>query len=395
MARLPLPQMISLPPPREGRGCEYPVYIGSGVRDELGALVAERQAESGLVVADAALSAHATELQAQLRRVLKRVEVVLLPAGERTKDFRRLFAIYQALARLEADRRSLLFALGGGVIGDVTGFVAATFMRGIRWIGIPTTLLAQADSAIGGKTGVNHPSGKNLIGAIHQPELVLCDLDFLRTLERRDRVSGLAEIIKCGLALDPELLVFLEQHWPSILNLEEKPTTYAIGRAVHCKGRLVREDEFERLGRRELLNFGHTFGHALEALTGFVRYRHGEALIHGMRFALHLSQRVEMLQSGDAARAERLLARLDVPPLPCRLDCDRLIEFLRHDKKARNGVIHFVLLDGLGAARKSRPIPESQIREAMASFLASLPPAGRPPIAQRTSAKKGICHGHG
>jgi 3-dehydroquinate synthase len=273
--------------------------------------------------------------------------VLLLPAGEHHKRLAALERLAEQLATAGADRSSLLIAFGGGVIGDVTGFLAAIYMRGIDFIQVPTTLLAQVDSSVGGKTGVNLSAGKNLIGSFHHPRLVLADTAVLRTLPTAELRSGLFESLKAGLIYDSELFAYIERHSEALLRQETAPLTHVVAESVRIKGDVVSKDEREA-GLRMILNFGHTVGHSIEALTHYRGLLHGEAVGWGMRVAVEVS-RMRGLPDADADRILTAIDALGLPPLP-RLTPRRLLNAAAGDKKRIGGIRHFVLLDHIGHA---------------------------------------------
>jgi len=262
-------------------------------------------------------------------------------------------------------------AVGGGVVGDLAGFVAATYLRGIRWVQVPTTLLAQVDASVGGKTGINHRLGKNLIGAFHQPRFVLIDPQVLETLPERERRSGIAEIVKAGLIRDEALFALLEERLEELIRLQDpRRVEEVIGRAVAIKAQIVSEDEREVTGTRALLNFGHTVGHALEAATQYKHLTHGEAVLWGMLAEAHLSYRLQKLSRGELRRVQELLGRLPRPPLPEGLDIDTLMEYMYRDKKARGRRLRVVVLGGIGRAEVTEA-PEEELREALQALGSS------------------------
>lgn len=356
--------MTAIPLRLAGEKRAYKILVGSDLLDRAAALCRDLGSRHAFVIADSGLKAPRTRLVQALEKGGWRVDTVELRAGESTKDVRRAFQLYGDLLGAKADRASVVFALGGGVIGDLAGYVAATYWRGIRWVGVPTTLLAQVDSSIGGKTGVNHPLGKNLIGAIHQPSLVLCDTSVLRTLTLRDRASGLAEAIKYGLIFDPAFFRYLNKNLEAALALEPAVIHRTVATSAKWKAKVVGQDERETRGLRYQLNFGHTLGHALEAATGFKRFRHGEAIAWGMRWATALSVERGHLAASVADLIDESLARLPVPPLPKALRLDDLLPYLKRDKKVEAGKLSFVLLDRLGHARLDRGVRERDLRAA-------------------------------
>lgn len=285
-------------------------------------------------------------LNAFYPRVLK---IVLVP-GEQFKHWETLNEIFSALLRNACDRDTVLFALGGGVIGDMTGFAAATYMRGVRFVQIPTTLLAQVDSSVGGKTGINHPLGKNMIGAFYQPQMVICDLNTLKTLPPRELSAGLAEVIKYGPIADMVFFEWLETNMDSLVAVDMEALAHVVQRSCEIKARVVGLDERES-GIRAILNFGHTFGHAIEAGLGFGVWLHGEAVGCGMVMAAHLSQRLGLVDMKFVQRLTTLISRAGLPIRAPALGVARYLELMRVDKKAKNGEIRFVLIDGPGAGR--------------------------------------------
>ncbi len=295
---------------------------------------------------------------------------ILFDDREKSKKLATVERICRDLVKAGADRRALIVALGGGVVGDVAGFVAASFMRGVMLLQAPTTLVAQVDSAIGGKTGVNLPEGKNLVGAFYQPSLVVADPETLRTLPPRQYRSGLYEVIKYGVISDAQLFEFLETSMPQLLRRHGDPLDWVIQRSVAAKAAVVSQDERENR-RREILNFGHTVGHALEAVTRYQHFLHGEAVGWGMLAAARLAEKAGMLPVTLAARLERLVRSVGpLPPLP-RVTVERLIETMHHDKKARGGVLRFVLPRRIGAADIGVELPEVRVRKILSEWLTS------------------------
>ncbi|HEV8385515.1 MAG TPA: 3-dehydroquinate synthase [Candidatus Acidoferrales bacterium] len=278
---------------------------------------------------------------------------------ESAKTLRTVERLCRQLAQARADRESVIVALGGGVVGDVAGFVAASYMRGIRFVQVPTTLLAQIDSSIGGKTGVNLPEGKNLVGAFHQPGLVITDPLVLRTLPARQYRAGLYEAIKYGVIGDEMLFRSLERQLPDVLRQRPAALEWMLERCIRAKAEVVSADERES-GRREILNFGHTFGHALEAATRYRRLLHGEAVGWGMIASARLSVQMNMLAESDAERIEQLVRRVGLPRLPA-VRTERLMELMRTDKKARGGKLRLVLARRIGAVESMDDVPENMV----------------------------------
>ena len=288
----------------------------------------------------------------------------LLPDGEEHKTLAGAACIIDALVAARMNRDCLVLALGGGVIGDIAGFAAASYQRGVAFLQLPTTLLAQVDSAIGGKTGVNHPGGKNLIGAFHQPVAVISDTDTLATLSDREFRAGLAEVIKAALIADSAFFAWLEREIEALLARRPEALAEAIRRACAIKADIVTRDEREQ-GARALLNLGHSFGHAIETGLGHGRWLHGEAVSAGIVLAAEFSERIGRLAAGEAGRVRGLLARAGLPVDPPRLGRDRMLDFLGMDKKVAGGQLRLVLLDAIGAAVCTADFP----RDALETLL--------------------------
>jgi 3-dehydroquinate synthase len=340
----------------------YDILIGQGLLEDGASWQGLPAARHALIVTnDTVAPLYAARLQAQLIGRYKEVHLVELPDGEAHKDWATLNLIFDALLGHGCDRKTVLFALGGGVVGDIAGFAAACYMRGVPFVQVPTTLLAQVDSSVGGKTAVNHPLGKNMIGAFHQPARVVCDLDSLATLPERELSAGLAEVIKYGPIADPELLDWLEQNIDGLRRREPALLKHAIRRSCEIKARVVGADEQEA-GLRAILNFGHTFGHAIEAGLGFGVWLHGEAVAAGMVMAAELSERLGLADPGLCRRLERLIGRAGLPVRGPALGAGEYLRHMRVDKKAEAGDIRFVLIEGLGRA-VLRPAPDALVAE--------------------------------
>ncbi len=298
------------------------------------------------------------------------LETVILPDGEKYKTLQEVNRIFDALLEARFDRTCTLVALGGGVVGDMTGFAAACYQRGVNFIQIPTTLLAQVDSSVGGKTGVNHPLGKNMIGAFHQPRCVIADCDTLNTLEDRQLSAGIAEVIKYGLIRDIDFITWLEQNMHALLERNADALAYAIEVSCQCKADIVAADEKEA-GVRALLNLGHTFGHAIETSTGYGNWLHGEAVATGMLMATDLSTRIGNLTEKDVERVDNLLDMAMLPTrAPHHMDYDHFIELMAVDKKVRDGKINLVLLKQLGDAYVSNDFDPALLRETIEAHRA-------------------------
>ncbi len=343
----------------------YEILIAAG-------LLAQSAAWDGLPAAAAALVVTNTTVAplyaARLREVLatryRAVHEVVLPDGEEHKDWATLNRIFDALLSHGCDRKTVLFALGGGVVGDMTGFAAASYMRGVPFVQVPTTLLAQVDSSVGGKTAINHPLGKNMIGAFYQPARVVCDLDTLRTLPARELSAGLAEVIKYGPIADMEFLGWIEGSIDALLRRDASALAHAVRRSCEIKADVVGQDERES-GLRAILNFGHTFGHAIEAGLGYGKWLHGEAVGCGMVMGLQLSRRLGLVDEAFAQRVTALIARAGLPVVGPALGAERYLELMRVDKKAEAGEIRFVVIERPGQAAV-RGAPDALVRQVLA-----------------------------
>jgi 3-dehydroquinate synthase len=317
-----------------------------------------------IVVTDEHVARHYAErLEHHLRKGGWSPQTVALPSGEETKSYSHLHAIYDAALQWGIDRKTPVLALGGGVIGDLAGFAAATLLRGLPLVQLPTTLIAQVDSALGGKTGINHPAGKNLIGAFHQPAFVCADLGTLATLDKREWTSGLAEVVKHALIADAELFMFLEANWPAVLRREPSVVAEMVPRAAKIKAVVVSQDEREA-GLRAILNFGHTFGHAIERTAGYGTFTHGEAVAIGMRAALFLSKQYE--PDLPVERIDRLLQAIPAPGNLRDYPIPQLMASMQTDKKAESGKLRFVLLRGIGEAYVSGSPSVREVEQAWA-----------------------------
>ncbi len=331
-------------------GTQYDIVVGPHVLDAAESWLGLPQASHAVIVSNTTVAPlYAERVSAQLRRHYGQVSCLVLPDGERYKDGSTLNLIYDHLLGTACDRKTVLFALGGGVIGDMTGFAAACYMRGVPFVQLPTTLLAQVDSSVGGKTAINHPLGKNMIGAFYQPRRVLCDLSTLMTLPARELNAGLAEVIKYGPIADAEFLDWTESHLAALQERDLASLSYAVKRSCEIKAAIVGQDERES-GLRAILNFGHTFGHAIEAGLGFGQWLHGEAVGCGMVMASDLSVRLGLMPRGFAQRMQHIVERAGLPVRGPDLGLDRYMELMQVDKKAEHGEIRFVVIDGLGHA---------------------------------------------
>jgi 3-dehydroquinate synthase len=314
-----------------------------------------------VIVTNAIVAAqHLAPLQAALRERGAQADVVLLPDGEAHKDAATLGDLLTRLLELRVERTSTLIALGGGVVGDIAGFAAAIYQRGIPFVQVPTTLLAQVDSSVGGKTGINHPLGKNMIGAFWQPRAVLIDTAVLATLPDRELRAGVAEVIKYGAIRDAEMFAWLESSMPALLAKDDATLVHAIHRSCAIKAAIVAQDERES-GERALLNFGHTFGHAIEAAQGYGTWLHGEAVAAGMVCAASLSERVCEFDPAQTRRLIDLIAAAGLPVAPPNIPVERWLDLMRRDKKVDAGALRFVLLEALGRAVIRSDVPDDDV----------------------------------
>lgn len=344
----------------------YEIRIGAGLLDAPSSWQGLPKAAAAVVVSNETVAPlYAARLREQLRAVYSRVDVVVLPDGEAHKDWASLNRICDHLLSEALDRKTVLFALGGGVIGDMTGFAAAIYMRGVPFVQVPTTLLAQVDSSVGGKTAINHPLGKNMLGAFYQPERVIADLDTLDSLPDRELRAGLAEVIKYGPIADAGFLCWVEDNLDAMLARDKTVLGYAVRRSCEIKADVVGQDEREQ-GLRAILNFGHTVGHAIEAGMGYGEWLHGEAVACGMVLAADLSQRTGHMPDGFAERLRALIERAGLPVVPPKLGAERYLQLMRVDKKTEAGAIRFVLIEGLGRAGLHE-VPDALIVETLAA----------------------------
>ncbi len=344
----------------------YPITVTSGNLSAFGPIARSlSQATNAFLVTDANVVKHAKGVGAALSSNGFRVAECVLAAGEEQKCLTTASYLYDRLADLPADRTTPVVAVGGGVVGDVAGFVAATYARGLPLLMVPTTLLAMVDSSVGGKVGVNHPKAKNLIGAFHQPIGVWIDTGYLETLPEREFRSGLAEVVKYGVSLDAELFAYLEANAEAILDRDTKALRHIITRSCELKARIVEKDEREETGLRAVLNYGHTFAHAFETVGGYGAWLHGEAVAAGMMCAIRLSERCGLIDADTVERQLRLLKRFGLPTFPLEWPVDDLLGVMRNDKKAIAGRMRFVLPQRLGSATLIDNIAEEAVREAL------------------------------
>jgi 3-dehydroquinate synthase len=355
----------------------YPIYIEHGLTAQLGRLIestSHRSPVSDPSPGQAGAKASRYVFVSSplvwkfhgraMAKAVPKTDVILLPDGEKFKQLSTASRAYESLIKLEADRGACIIAVGGGVIGDMAGFVAATYLRGIKLIQVPTTLLAQVDAAIGGKVGVNHPLGKNLIGAFHQPSLVAIDPALLETLPRREFRAGLYEVIKYGMTSSRDLFDRIDRDLDSIFARKSEALVAMIGESCTIKAQVVGLDERES-GPRRVLNFGHTAGHALEAVTKYKRFRHGEAIAYGMLVASEISVARGVMPTADREALGRTIMKLGPLPPVGDLSTKEIVEAMRHDKKVVNGTLHFVLCTGIGSWTTATDVTEDELGKAL------------------------------
>ena len=343
----------------------YPIYIGTNLLEQPALFEPHLKSSTTVFIVSNTTVAplYAKTLTNTLSQLGKTVRLLELPDGESFKDWQHLQLIFDELLAHGADRQSMIVALGGGVVGDMAGFGAASFMRGIRFIQVPTTLLAQVDSSVGGKTGINHPLGKNMIGAFHQPVAVIADLNTLRTLPPRELSAGLAEVIKHGAIADASFLDWIEANTGALLACDTNAMAHAVLRSCEIKSAVVSADEREG-GIRATLNFGHTFGHAIESGLGYGEWLHGEAVGCGMVMAADLSARLGQIGQADAQRLKRIIASMHLPIAPPKLGSQRFMELMQVDKKTEAGQIRYITLGSIGAARIQQ-VPDATVIETL------------------------------
>ncbi len=349
----------------------YPILVGSGLLDGLG----ERLLAMGLkgpayiVSDDRVFPTYGRQAQLSLHRSQIEAHCFIVPPGEQSKSLELAEAIYQWLVERRAERGHVIVAVGGGVVGDLAGFVASTFLRGIPFVQVPTSMAAMVDASIGGKVAVNLKEGKNLVGAFYHPAMVLADVNALETLGRRELAEGWAEAVKHGLILDAELFQTFEEHADDLMALDNNLTVEVVRRSMAIKAQIVSEDERETLGNRTLLNYGHTIGHALEAATEYGRFLHGEAVSVGMMGAAHISHAMGLIGEEVVERQRRLLEQFDLPTGAPGVDLEGVVKAMSLDKKMQEGSISWVLLEDIGKAAVHRHVPNSLVQETLANLL--------------------------
>jgi 3-dehydroquinate synthase len=348
----------------------YSILIGAGLLSAPSTWADLPKGSSALIVTNTTVAPlYAATVQAALTPHFAQVHVLALPDGEAHKGWEALNQIFDLLLAQACDRRTVLVALGGGVVGDMTGFAAACYMRGVPFVQVPTTLLAQVDSSVGGKTAINHPLGKNMIGAFYQPERVICDLSTLQSLPGRELSAGLAEVIKYGPIADMGFLEWIEAHLDALQARDPAALAWAVQRSCQIKAEVVGQDEREG-GLRAILNFGHTFGHAIEAGLGFGEWLHGEAVGCGMVMAAHLSERLGLVDAAFVQRLTRVIDRAGLPTVGPALGVDTYMHHMRVDKKAQAGDIRFVLINGPGQA-VVRGAPDALVADVLRACCAA------------------------
>jgi len=341
----------------------YPIFVGYGLLDRLG----EKMKQAGLygtaiIISDKnVFPLYGSKVEGILKGAGFAGNSIVVPPGEETKSMDYAIKICDFLVKHRVERDDIIIALGGGMVGDLAGFVAATFLRGMPWVQVPTSLIAMVDASIGGKVGVNHPEGKNLIGAFYQPNLVLADPQTLTTLPKRELASGWAEVIKQGMILDEEFVQFLEGNVSKLTKLEPESLTRAIARSAAIKAQVVSQDEKEREGKRTILNYGHTIAHGLEAATQYKRFLHGEAVAIGMVGAAKLSQRLGLLPVAAVERQQALLQKFGLPTSFSGVDLTEITRAMELDKKTRGKAIRWVLLQDIGKVVISSDVPQRDV----------------------------------
>jgi 3-dehydroquinate synthase len=348
----------------------YDIVVTSDDPAGLGPFARQRTTSTrGVIVTDEHVRAHAESVAVALTAVGVQTTTLVLTAGEPQKSLATASQLYDQLAELQADRKTLVIAVGGGMIGDLAGFVAATYARGLPLLMVPTSLLAMVDSSVGGKTAVNHPRAKNLIGAFHQPVGVWIDTGFLTTLPDREYRSGLAEVVKYGVILDAELFTYLESNADAILGREPDAVRHIVARSCQLKADVVQQDEREESGLRAVLNYGHTFAHAYETASGYGNWLHGEAVAAGMISASRLAERRGLIATDVTERQRALLARFGLPTAPAAWPVETLLAAMRQDKKSLAGRLRFILPVRLGGVMLFDDVPEAEVWQLLQASL--------------------------
>ncbi|MFZ4405323.1 MAG: 3-dehydroquinate synthase [Pseudobdellovibrionaceae bacterium] len=347
----------------------YSAYVGENIFSDFAKWQKILPSKRAFLIYDQILIQAHKNVKNELLAAGWTVESIAVQAGESLKDIQSVWPLFQQLMDKKADRWSVIFALGGGSVGDAVGFVASTYMRGLSWVGVPTTLLAQVDSSLGGKTGINHPAGKNLVGSFHQPHLVLCDVNFLNTLSTREIISGFAEAVKYGIVYDKIFFQKCIDFWPQILKKDPQALQWVVEKSLYWKAKAVVGDEKDLRGVREVLNFGHTFGHAIEKATNYEFFQHGEAVLLGMKFAILLSTQKNHLSVQKAAQILNFLQDVPVPKIPESVRWPQLFAPILKDKKNKDAKLKFVLLKDLGRSVLDNSSTEKELQDCYHSFL--------------------------
>lgn len=348
----------------------YPIHIGRGLLSQADLLLPHLKRKQVAIVSNTTVAPlYMQTLVDALTQAGVQVIQIVLPDGEAYKNSETLNLIYDALLQNRCERSTTLIALGGGVIGDLTGYAAATYLRGVPFIQIPTTLLSQVDSSVGGKTGINHPLGKNMVGAFYQPKVVLADIDTLATLPAREFSAGVAEVIKYGLIRDADFFAWLETNMHLLMNLDEQVLSYGIYRSCQNKAEVVAADEHEA-GERALLNLGHTFGHAIENAMGYGVWLHGEAVAAGTMLAADLSQRLGWINQQDMARISAIFKAAKLPLIPPKLTVENYLALMQLDKKVADGQIRLVLQQGIGKAIMTADYDKALLNQTLEAIAA-------------------------
>ncbi|OYP37501.1 3-dehydroquinate synthase [Rhodopirellula sp. MGV] len=345
----------------------YPIHIASSATGRFAAMVKNAVGDltHAVVIYDEAVTSLADALCEPLQSVSQRIDRFAVPSGETSKSVKQYETLLEQMLQCGSDRKSVVFAVGGGVIGDLAGFVAASFARGVRFVQVPTTLLAMVDSSVGGKTGINLSGAKNMVGAFWQPELVWIDTEVMRTLPDRSYLSGLAEVVKYGLIDDAEFFEYLESNAEALVKRQTKELQFSIARSCQSKANVVREDERETSGRRAILNYGHTFAHAIEATAGYGTLLHGEAVSIGMQMAASLAIDLGLCDASVLERQTELLKRCELPIRFPAADIDAMIPVMMRDKKVAHGKLRFILPRGIGKVDLVGDVDQSAVKAAI------------------------------
>lgn len=348
----------------------YDISIGSDLAESIQAFIAEAGfSQKALVLSDSSVGKlYGKSVTDLLCRAGMKAELFCVDPGESAKSLQVADRVYTRAIELGLDRRSVIFALGGGVVGDLAGFIAATYMRGIAFVQLPTSLLAQVDSSVGGKVAVNHPLGKNLIGAFYQPKAVFMDLDMLRSLPKREIYTGLAEIIKYGIIEDQEFFAYLEDHADEILRMDKDALAHIVARSCEIKAEVVSQDEKEA-GRRMILNFGHTLAHAIESETRYAKYNHGEAVAIGMIGAAKISRELGLIGEEEVKRVKTLIRKFHLPVRAAGCSLAGMFAAIFHDKKTVNGNIQWIVMDAVGSVQIEKNVPDAIVKHVIEEII--------------------------